>query len=314
MILKTKIKFVLAFLLLSSVKTFASLQIPLDSILVPNQDPPKNRFSNALSKMFELEDEDQRGVFKPSMYKPMYVIPFRLTDNVNRQPQNANPQRGNPPYKEYQNVESKFQVSLKTKVWQDFLGLKGDFWVAFTQQAYWQVYNGDLSRPFRELNYEPEVMYVTPLRLSIGDFKWQMVGLSINHQSNGKEQMYSRSWNRIILMNAFEYNNFTFITRFWRRMSEKTEGDDNADILDYMGRGELTVSYNSNKHSFIFLMRNNLKFNKNNKGFGEFTYIYPVGKGGLRVFAQLSTGYGDSLIEYNHKQTTFGAGIMLSEF
>jgi phospholipase len=42
-------------------------------------------------------------------------------------------------------MEMKFQVSLKAKIMQDAFG-KGDVWVAFTQQAYWQMYNGKLSR------------------------------------------------------------------------------------------------------------------------------------------------------------------------
>lgn len=75
---------------------------------------------------------------------------------------------------------------------------KGDLWVGFTQVAHWQLYNSDLSRPFRETNYEPEVIFTYPLRFSTGDFKMKMIGLSLNHQSNGKEELNSRSWNRII--------------------------------------------------------------------------------------------------------------------
>ncbi|WP_259343367.1 phospholipase A [Capnocytophaga canis] len=285
----------------------------LDTILPIIEKIEYNRYGSALSKMFEIDDKDQQGIFRPSEYRPIYLIPFRWTDRMNRQPQNTNPLRGNPPYRDFQDVETKFQVSLKTKVWQDFLGSKGDIWVAFTQQAYWQVYNGELSRPFRELNYEPEVMYLIPLNLSAGGFKWRLTGLSLNHQSNGKEHLYSRSWNRIILMNAFEWGDFMFITRFWRRMSEKKNDNDNPDIIDYVGRAELNVFYMAKRHQILFLTRNNLNF-KNNRGFGELTYVHSVGKGGLRLFAQVSTGYGDSLIEYNHKQNTIGVGIMLSSF
>ncbi|MDO4728478.1 MAG: phospholipase A [Bacteroidota bacterium] len=301
-----------SFFLLCFVNISAQELILEDSLRIPDTEVPKNRFSNALSKMFELEKEDQRGVFRPSVYRPMYVIPFRWTDRVNRQPINTNPVNGNPPYRNYQSVEAKFQVSIKAKVWQDFLGMKGDFWVAFTQQAYWQVYNEELSRPFRELNYEPELMYIMPLKLSIGDFKWQMTGLSFNHQSNGKEQLYSRSWNRVIFMNAFEWRNLILVTRLWKRIQEKEADDDNKNIEDFVGKMELTAFYSTQSHSFIFTMRNNL--NKKNKAFAELTYIYPVGSGGLRLFAQLSTGYGDSLIEFNHKQTTIGVGVILSEF
>ena len=110
-----------------------------------------------------------------------------------------------PEWRDYQHIETKFQLSLKAKIMQDAFG-KGDVWVAFTQQAYWQMYNGKLSRPFREINYEPELIFTYPLNLSAGAFKMKMIGLSVNHQSNGKEAAHSRSWNRFILMGIFQWN------------------------------------------------------------------------------------------------------------
>ena len=107
-----------------------------------------------ISKNWELDREDQRGTFKFVDYMPMYVMPFRFTDVPTEQPQSLNPDRPVPEWRDYQHIETKFQLSLKAKIMQDAFG-KGDVWVAFTQQAYWQMYNGKLSRPFREINYEP---------------------------------------------------------------------------------------------------------------------------------------------------------------
>ncbi len=188
----------------------------------------------AISKIWELDREDQRGTFKFLDYQPMYVMPFRFTNKPTEQPISLNPDRPIPEWRDYQHIETKFQVSLKAKILQDAFG-KGDVWVAFTQQSYWQMYNGQLSRPFRELNYEPELIFTYPLNLSAGNFKMKMAGLSINHQSNGKEAAHSRSWNRFILLGIFQYNDILINMSLWKRFTEKPREDDNPDIENYMG-------------------------------------------------------------------------------
>ena len=174
----------------------------------------KAQLERALSKIWELDREDQRGTFKFVDYLPMYVMPFRFTDKPTEQPVSLNPNRPIPEWRDYQHIETKFQVSLKAKIMQDAFG-KGDVWVAFTQQSYWQMYNGELSRPFRELNYEPELIFTYPLNFSAGNLKMKMIGLSVNHQSNGKEAAHSRSWNRIILSGIFLWNDLMVNSRFW---------------------------------------------------------------------------------------------------
>jgi phospholipase A1 len=35
---------------------------------------------------------------------------------------------------------------------------------------------------------------------------------------------------------------------------------------------------------------------------------------GLRWFVQVFTGYGETLLDYNHRQTSIGAGVTLFQF
>ena len=216
--------------------------------------------------------------------------------------------RAIPEYKNYQNIEAKFQVSLKVKVLQGAFWNKGDLWLGFTQQSFWQVYNGKMSRPFRETNYEPELMFIYPLNLTAGKFRIKMAGISVNHQSNGKEELLSRSWNRLILITAFEWGDFAITNKLWQRFTEKGDDDDNPSIQDYVGRTEFTIGYARKKHIFSLVLRNNLNF-KHNRGFVEFSWTYPI-KGTLKMMLQASHGYGDSLIDYNHKQTIIGVGAV----
>lgn len=258
--------------------------------------------------MWELREPYKKGTFILTAYRPNYIIVSRYSSLPNRQPVSLNINRAVPEYKNFQNIEAKFQVSLKAKVLQGAFWNKGDLWLGFTQQSFWQVYNGKMSRPFRETNYEPELMFIYPLNLSAGKFKIKMAGISVNHQSNGKEELLSRSWNRLILITAFEWGDFYITNKLWQRFTENETDDDNPSIEEYVGRTEFTIGYSRKNHIFSLVFRNNLNF-KHNRGFAEFSWTYPI-KGTLKMMFQASHGYGDSLIDYNHKQTIIGVGAV----
>ena len=238
----------------------------------------------------------------------MYIMPVRFTDRPTKQPQSLNAERPIPESRDYQNVEVKFQVSLKAKILQDAFA-KGDVWVAFTQQAHWQMYNGSLSRPFRELNYEPELIFTYPTNFSAGNLKLKMLGLSINHQSNGKEASYSRSWNRFILIALGKWERVTFNFQIWKRFTETAMEDDNPQIEDYIGRCRLTTIIPIGKTALSIAMRNNLNI-KHNRAHIEASWVIPLNRD-LRLFLQASHGYGDSLIDYNYKQTVVALALPL---
>lgn len=87
------------------------------------------------------------------------------------------------------------------------------------------------------------------------------------------------------------------------------EGDDNPDIADYMGHFELTTVYKWDDYEFSFLGRQNFS---THKGYGEFGVTFPLW-GRLRGYAQYTTGYGDSMIDYNINQNRIGLGVALTD-
>ena len=97
--------------------------------------PKEVDLERVISKIWELDREDQQGTFHLMEYQPMYIMPMRFTDIPTEQPRSLNTERPIPEHRDYQHVEVKFQVSLKAKILQDAFG-KGDVWVAFTQQAH----------------------------------------------------------------------------------------------------------------------------------------------------------------------------------
>lgn len=268
--------------------------------------------TKSLSQSWELDKQDKNGTFKLNSYKPFYVLPFQWSNRINKNPQSVG---GEPAFDQpldLHSTEVKFQISFKTKVLQSFLFGKGDLWVGYTQVAHWQVYNQKLSRPFRELNYEPELIAMFPLDFNFFGLRAKMAGLGFNHQSNGRPDPISRSWNRVIFHFAVERGNFQLYLKPWVRLDRNAEDDDNPEIENYYGRGEANVIYRKNGHSMNLLLRNNLSF-KDNHGSVQFNYMYPI-KNNLRGHLQLFTGYGENLIDYNHYQTTIGLGISFVEW
>lgn len=54
---------------------------------------------------------------------------------------------------------------------------------------------------------------------------WNLVGvtLGLNHQSNGRGQQYSRSWNRVMGGAIFERGEYAVMLRPWWRLKEDLE-------------------------------------------------------------------------------------------
>lgn len=264
-----------------------------------------------LDRRWELSHAAKLGTFHVKSYKPSYVLPVFITGNVNDLPYSPNPENQVSSAEDINRVEGKFQLSLKTKAVEGVFGDYGDLWVGYTQSSRWQVYNSENSRPFRETNYEPEASLIFGTNYNLFGLNGRLLGLSLNHQSNGRELPFSRSWNRVIANIGFERDNFALMLRPWYRIPEDNPvKDDNPDIKDYMGRGDLQAFYRYKQHEFSLMLRHSLKGGDNNHGAAQFDWVFPI-RGGLRGYMQVFDGYGESLIDYNHRATYVGVGVSL---
>lgn len=63
-----------------------------------------------------------------------------------------------------QHAEGKFHIPLKTKLWNSVFDTPLDLWFGYTQKSYWQLYNTKWSSPFRDTDYEPEVIAILLIR------------------------------------------------------------------------------------------------------------------------------------------------------
>lgn len=266
-----------------------------------------------LDSRWELAKDSKLGTFQMRGYKPVYLFPVFWTDDTNQMPSSPNPDNTVVEPTNLQATEAKFQLSFKTKIAENLFGDNGDLWTAYTQSSRWQVFNSDESRPFRETNYEPEAMLVFRNGYSLGGWHGRMFGIGVNHQSNGRSDPLSRSWNRIIASVGLDRENWALVLRPWWRVPEKRGDDDNPDIEDYIGRGDAMLVYSKNGHEFSVLGRHSLRTDENSHGAVQVDWGFPIDRS-LRGHLQLFHGYGESLIDYNHKATYVGLGISLLEW
>lgn len=212
----------------------------------------------------------------------------------------------------YQHFEAIFQLSIKYPIATGVIGEMSRLDVAYTNRSFWQMYNTDISRPFRETNHEPElILSWQPQNKTIDYFS-----VTLNHQSNGQSGDLSRSWNRIIAETGFVFPSGLLNTKLWWRIPESSRigplGDDNPDITKYMGYGEVRYVFVYGSNTASIMLRNNVKFS-NNKGAIEIGYNFPLHKK-IKGYIQYFNGYGDSLIDYDRSQQRIAIGIKLSDW
>lgn len=271
------------------------------------------------STVWELDPADKHGTFNFKTYRPNFVLPLHVSSRINDAP--STPTRGTPSdLPSYQPFEVKLQLSLRTKVIQDVGFPDGDVWFAYTQQSQWQLWNRRASAPFRNTDHEPEVVYVVPVRgrwqsvLPWG-WEWKMAQAGFAHQSNGQSGGLSRSWNRVYLGAAAERGPWSLQARWHRRLKEDPTNDDNPDLTRYIGQGDLTLGWVPGRATAQLVWRPT--FGQLERGSWTLSGTYPVRAEqpqGLRWYGQLFTGYGESLLDYNVRQTSLGLGVSLFEF
>ena len=245
-------------------------------------------------------------------YRPNYILFARYSNNPNNAPFTSFFGGIGSPSVDLDKVEAKFQLSGKARLWANDDRRFGA-WVAYTQQSQWQVYNdkGIASRPFRETDYQPELFasYRPGVELP-GGFSWNLLNAGFIHQSNGRTEAISRSWNRLFAEAGVERDDLAVFARLWYRIKEDAASDQNPGITDYLGHGEIDALYRWDGHTFNLGARGNLA---THKGAARFAWTTPPLLGAFRGYVQVFTGYGESLIDYNWKQSTIGIGVALSD-
>lgn len=254
----------------------------------------------------------QQSSFAITPHHTNYVLPLTHTTRPNEQPYADTDV-------ELQHTEMEFQVSFKVAVNEKpLLNDNGYLYFSYTAKSFWQAYNTNESSPFRDTNHEPEVFVTFTTDAQALGASIPVVSFGFSHQSNGRSDEQSRSWNRVFARVAFEYEKYYWSFKPWWRLPESgkdgpddPKGDDNPDIDDYLGYFELRGFRRYGANELSLMVRNNLR--SENRGAIELGYSYPFAKT-KRGYVQLFHGYGESLLDYNHRTTRLGIGIMLNNW
>lgn len=297
----------------------ASLAPPQD-VTAPRGPEPRDRpfaafgpdaRDGSLAELWELEPRYRRGVFGLRRHRPLYAL-VTGTSDINALPTSPSTDNQAARSLDLMRAELKLQLSLKTKAWEGILGSSADLWLAYTQVSYWQAFNGSASSPFRVTDYEPEAIVVTPLALRLGPVALRMAGLGLTHQSNGQALPYSRSWNRVEGLLGFEAGGWSVMLRPWWRLRERPDEDDNPDIEDFVGRGELVARRRIAGRNLTVTARHSLRVGDRSRGSVRVDLSSPLA-GGLNAHLQLFHGWGANLLDYNFRQTMLGVGLSLAD-
>jgi len=257
----------------------------------------------------ESVNEAVANPFALSQHRLNYILPFTYVSDPNTlSASGLNTEN-------VDHMEAKYQISVKLPIYQESASSSG-LYMGFTAVSYWQVYNSEASKPFRETNYEPELFYAWRNQLTFAGFKFNQIRLGLSHQSNGQSGLRSRSWNRLFASAMFSDDDSFYHIKAWYRIKEDkkedpfdSSGDDNPDITTFLGHTEFGYGTKLGKFNIMALVRNNLK-TSDNKGSVELNLSYPISTR-YDFLLQYFNGYGDSLVDYNRHQERIGVGIQL---
>ncbi len=271
--------------------------------------PPKLHIeeASAVEERAIKEENIPPNFFTIGFYKPNYIMPYYYTGS----PYNTVYTGQTPNNEKLTRDEIKYQFSLKVPLWKNILNHPSTLYFAYTQLSYWQAYNK--SAFFRETDYQPEIFLANEINYNLyKGLDLNFVNVGAEHQSNGFGNNLERSWNRVYIEGIASVGNLMVSARPWFIIHDHSLNEHNPNIGSYLGYMQVIAAYKYEKN--VFSVRTyGLGVHGGRRTSAELAWSFPVTpyiSGYLQVFS----GYGQSLIEYNHRTNSAGIGIALSNW
>ncbi|MDE6714903.1 MAG: phospholipase A [Muribaculaceae bacterium] len=204
------------------------------------------------------------------------------------------------------NSDVKFQISIAQRITKSVLPFNSYLFLMYTQKCFWNVFEESL--PMRDLNFNPGIG-ITKLLIAKGRLVGKATILA-EHESNGRDGLASRSWNRIsFCASIFVDPNIMIHGKTWIPI---IDGENNRDILDYCGIYQTGVSVMSQNRRFqaSVILTKRRGWNLNFNTVVELSYrIFK--KDNQSLFLQYYNGYGENLLDYNRFHSRLRVGIVI---
>lgn len=292
-------------------ETPANIAIPsniqIESPKMADMQAASDASRTTIEKRAAEEEDTHYNRFVISFYKPTYILPYYYTAS----PDNAVYQGSTPGDQSIKSSEAKFQFSLKVPVFVNFINDRNIIYLAYTQLSYWQVYSK--SAFFRETDYEPEIILSHNLKFFLGKgWYFDFLNAGVVHQSNGYGGTMERTWNRVYVEGVLANENWMVRIKPWYVIHDSSYNTYNPNLAHYLGYGQVTVAYR--RHRQVLALTGHTLFqHQGQRASAELSYSFPLSVH-FNGYIQFFSGYGQSLIEYNHRTNSVGVGIALSNW
>lgn len=204
------------------------------------------------------------------------------------------------------NSDAKFQVSIRQRLSNSTLPFKTFLFFTYTQKAFWDIFKD--SFPFRDLNYNPAI--------GIGKaivYQNRFLGycsLQFEHESNGRDEIDSRSWNKLTFSSSF------ILHDRWVLESELSipfvDGEGNQDIVKYSGWGNVNIEYTSKDKKYILgatmTKRGGWNLNTNMSLTAAIRFFSDSNQ---FLFIEYYNGYGESMLDYKQYRQRIRVGFVI---
>ncbi|MDR2120689.1 MAG: phospholipase A [Tannerella sp.] len=203
------------------------------------------------------------------------------------------------------NSNIKFQLSISQRLTRSHLPFDTYAYIQFTQKTIWNVLEESL--PIYDMNFNPGIglgHLIVRRNKYIGN-----AYLMLEHESNGKDGVSSRSWNKVSFGGRLMLNKY--VDMHLKTWIPIVDSDNNRDITRYNGLAEATFNYISPNKLFIVTLVSTWRA----RSFGfntQWEFSYKSNRNvNQYLFIQYYNGYGECLLDYNRYKNILRIGFVI---